>query len=225
MRHATVLTLCVVLVLICSAQCETSEQREVHDRMHDLVDSVKDAVRDADAAVDKKQVVDLGQSLHLLEAKFSGLRAALAHELGASKDKAVSHAAVSRDLMEKSTELVRGVVSQREELTRLSGDLRELDSAIRAIREGLHTFEREMADLNNMMSDVHRTHHELSASNEEIKSRIDSVVKESTRLIKPSTSQRWLVVAIIVELCAFTAFIYLKRFGRFTSHKAYGKFG
>lgn len=200
-------------------------QQEVHNRMNELVDSVKDAVRDADAAANKKQVVDLGQSLSLLEGKFTGLRAALAQELGVSKGKLTSHSTVSRELMDKSTDLVKGVVSQREELRRLSGDLKETDSAIRALREGLSTFEKEMANLNRIMGDVHETHNELSSSHDEIRNRVSNIVQVSGQQAATPASHRVLYIVLAFEMVAFCAFCYFKRPGRPSVHKSYGKFG
>lgn len=220
--RAALLSIMVVMVV---AAGETTQQKDVHDRMHELMDSVKDAVRDADAAVDKRQVVDLGQSLHLLETKFSGLRSALSHELGASKEQIKSQSTVSKQLMDKSSDLVRGIVAQREELSRLSSDIREMESTIRALREGLHTFDREMADLNSILSEVHQTHHELSTSHDEIKSRVKTVIDVASTANKPSPTHRFLVIAVVVELCAFVIFIYFKRSSRSAAHKAYGKFG
>lgn len=224
-RQKLCTTVLYFLVIVVVVTGDAAQQREVHDRMYELMDSVKDAVRDADAAVDKRQVVDLGQSLSLLETKFSGLRAALSHELGASKDKIKSQSTVARELMDTSADLVRGIVAQRQELSRLAGDIREMESAIRALREGLHTFDREMTDLNSILSDVHQIHHELSASHDEIRSRVKSVVKDGSAAYKPSPTHRYLVIAVVVELGAFVLFIFLKRSSRSAAHKAYGKFG
>lgn len=201
------------------------QQQEVHARMNEMVDSVKEAVREADAAGDKKEVVDLGQSLSLLESKFSGLRAALAQELGVSAEKMAGQTTTARELMEKSTELVKSVVSQREELRRLSTDLRETDSAIRALREGLDKFEREMSNLNRIMGDVHQSQNEISASHDEIKGRVSAVIQGHGKASRVSSWHWMMYVLLVGEMVAFGAFCYLKRPGRATVHKVYGKFG
>ena len=142
-------------------------QQQLHERMNDLVEGVQGAVRDADAATGSggnRQVVDVGQSLTLLESKFANLRLALAHELGSSKMKINSHTESSKQLMERSTELVRTIINQRQELMRMSTDIRELDSSIRALRDGLHMFDSEMATMADMIEHLHQSHSDLTTS-------------------------------------------------------------
>lgn len=193
--------------------------------MNDLVDSVKGAVKDADAATDRRQVVDLGQSLHLLETKFSGLRNALAEELGASKHKLSSQSTAASDIMDRSTDLVKGVISQREELRQLASDLRETDSAIRALKDSLHNFDEEMKDLNDIMGDVHHKHVSISNSNDRLKYRLGAVTHEYRAGKRLPLLHKALIALIFVEAIAIVVFIYLKLAGRPSARKPYGKFG
>lgn len=208
-------------------QQQQQQHQPLHERMDDLVGSVKEAVKNADAAADKHQVVDLGQSLHLLEAKFSGLRAALAEELGASKEKLSSHSASAQQLMERSTELVRSVVAQRDDLKKLSSDMREIDSAIRAIREGLDTFDREMDLLNKVASEVHDTHEEISMSHDRLRSRVSRFASDGLRKASAQNPiARWLLIISVLEIIFVGIFLFLKRSAsRPGMRKAYGKFG
>lgn len=217
-------------VLTSSAFAEEAQQQHhhqhLHEQMDDLVGSVKDAVKNADSAADKRQVVDLGQSLHLLESKFSGLRAALAEELGVSKEKMSSHSATAQQLMDKSTELVRSVVSQRDELKRLSGDMREIDSAIRSLREGLETFNREMTLLNKIAGEVHDTHGEVSSSHDRLRSRVNLLAFDSLRKARQKNPVAlWLVTIAIVEVVIIAVIYFKQSSSRPGMRKAYGKFG
>lgn len=215
------LPLLALLLLVLPAAASPDAKDDVHNRMNELVDSVKEAVHDADAAVDKRQVVDLGQSLQLLETKFSGLRAALAHELGASSAGIAGHADVSRQLSEKSTELVQSIIAQREELRKLSGDIRETESAIRALREGLETFDREMAGLHHTSTDLHNAHGELQAMHDDAKNRIQFLASRPIA----SSSNKLLFAIVFIEIAAIVVYVVVKRPGRTTAHKMYGKFG
>lgn len=136
-------------------------------------------MHDAEAASKKREVLDLGQSLHLLETKFSGLRAALQAEMGAKSSKFVSHANVAKDLMDRSGELAKSIVSQREELRKLSGDITEVDSAIRALREGLTSFERDAAELSKLMGQLHVSHSELRSAHEEARSSVREMMADT----------------------------------------------
>ena len=196
----------------------------MQNRMKDMVHAVEGAVHDAEAAKSNREVVDLGQSLHLLETKFSGLREALAQELGAKSSKMHSHSGVARELMDQSTDLVKGIVNQREELRRLSSDVKEVDSAIRALREGLNTFEKDVNDLNRLAGDLHVSHNELSVTHEEARDRVREVIVD-VEGSKNSSSHGLLYAAILIEFAVFVGFLYFKRPGGALAHKAYGKFG
>lgn len=231
LRRSSSLTVSLaVLLLIAMAQVTVSDaqtaeqQKEVNTRMNDLVDSVKDAVHDAEAAAGRKQVIDLGQSLHMMETKFSGLRAALMQELGASASRMTSHAGLSNDLLDRTAKLVKSIVKQRDELRRLSGDVREVDSAIRALREGLNTFENEVNDLKKVMGELHVSHNELSTTHADAKHRLKTIMDNHK---KNSTSMlhRFMYVLLFLEVVGFAVFLFLKRPGRAMAHKAYGKFG
>lgn len=208
-------------------QQQQQQHQQLHERMDDLVGSVKDAVKDVDAAADKNQVVDLGQSLHLLETKFSTLRAALAEEFGVSKEKLHAHTTSANTLLDKSTELVRTVVDQREDLKKLSGDMKEIDSAIRALQEGLRTFDREVSQLNRLISDVHDTHREITSTHDQIRSRMNIFAVDSLRRSRNQIpAARWLLIISIVEIAVVAGYIFYKRSpSRPGARKAYGKFG
>lgn len=199
--------------------------QDVRNRMNEFVDSVKDAVKEAESANNKREVVDLGQSLHLLESKFASLRSALSQELGAKSSKLVSHSGASKELMDQSTDLVRGVVSQREELRRLSSDVKEVDSAVRALRAGLDNFEKDVAELGKVMSDLHVSHNELTATHDETKERMREVIADRNDKHMRGGGHGFLVFALLVEIVIFVAFLYFKRPGGALAHKAYGKFG
>lgn len=194
--------------------------------MDDLVDTVKQAVHNVETAGEKKEVVDLGQSLHLLETKFAGLRAALSAELGAKASKFTSHEQVSKDLMARSSDLVRGIVEQREELKKLAGDVKEVDSAIRAFREGLLDFERDAAELAKIVSDLHASHKELHAAHQEARTSVKEMITDPhyNKNIKGGKHGMFYVL-LLVEIAVFVAFLYFKRPGSAAAHKAYGKYG
>lgn len=206
--------------------------------MNELVDTVHGAVHDADAASapatgEHRQVVDVGQSLTLLETKFNNLRMALASELGVSKAKLGDHAQTSKQLLDHSTELVRSVISQREELSRLTTDIRDLESTIRALRDNLHSFDSDMASLSDVVDHLHQSHADLTESHHDVKHQLGQVrkntkasVSSSKRSAPAARSQRWLVIILIIETLGAAAFLFSKRNSSRASFKAYGsKFG
>lgn len=214
-----------VLSLLALVFAESREHMDMHHRMDDLVDSVKEAVHEVDAAGQKREVVDLGQSLHLLEKKFTSLRSALAHELGAKATSMTSNSAVARNLVDRSTELVKGVVVQRDELQHLISDVKEVDSAIRSLKDGLSNFEKDVTELDRVIGDLHLSHNELTATHEEAKDRLHEVMRDAGQTSTNASSHSMFYLALLVEIAAFVGFLYLKRRGGTLAHKAYGKFG
>lgn len=198
----------------------------MHHSMDDLVDSVKQAVHNVEIAGEKKEVVDLGQSLHLLESKFAGLRAALSAELGSKATKFSSNAQVAKELMDRSSDLVRGIVAQRDELRKLSGDVKEIDSAIRAFREGLLNFEKDSGELAKVISDLHGSHRELRAAHEEAKTSVKEMIADPNynKNLKGGGHNVFYIL-LLIEIILFVGFLYLKRPGSTVAHKAYGKYG
>lgn len=219
----SLILICILLSLLQPIQADTHD--DVHHRMDDLVDSVKNAVHDADSVGHKREVVDLGQTLHLLETKFAGLRTALEAELGTKADKFSSHHAVAKDLMDRSSELVQGIVTQREELRKLQADIKEIDSAVRAIKEGMVTFERDSAELSKIMSEVHESHNDITEQHSDTKHAMNNLF-ESTKQSKGGMgpSMFWYIL-LMAEVAIFVLFLYLKRPASSMAHKAYGKFG
>lgn len=205
-------------------QQQHQQQQQVRDEMNQFVNTVKHAVDDAESAANKKDVVDLGQSLAMLEKKFSSLRAALAQELGAKAPNLASNNQVAKELMEKSTNLVQGVVTQREELRRLSSDVKQVDSAIRALKEGLSKFEGEVSDLHRVVADLHVSHNEMSAVHDEAKDKLKEVVADAHAMAQSKT-HGVLYFLVAMEVAAFVVFLYFKRPASSLAHKAYGKFG
>lgn len=198
----------------------------MHHRMDELVDSVREAVHEAEAAGARKEVVDLGQSLSLLETKFAGLRAALSAELGAKSKKFSSNADVAKELMDRSSELVRVIVDQRNELKQLSGDIKQVDSAIRAFKEGLMNFERDAAELSKIVSSLHVSQNELRSSHEEARTTVTELVEDQKNIAKAGSGRHILFYALLmIEIALFVGFLYLKRPGSAMTHKAYGKYG
>lgn len=216
-----------VLLFCLSAVASVSLSEPADDmrhRMNDLVDSVKGAVHDAESAGKKREVVDLGQSLHLLESKFSGLRQALQQELGVKSSTLASSSAVATELVDRSNTLIRNIVSQREDLRKLAGDVKEVDSAIRALREGLSKFERDASELNKLMGELHVSHNELRSAHEEAHSSVKELMADSHEVVRKSTHGLFYAI-LLLEIASLVAFVYFKRPGGQLSHKAYGKFG
>lgn len=229
-RPPTVPLLLLLVVLLAPRLPRAHAVDDMHLRMDELVDSVKHAVEDAEAAGRKREVVDLGQTLHLLESKFAGLRTALQQELGGKAAKFASHGNVAKELMDRSTDLVHGIVGQRDELRRLARDLKEVDSAIRAIREGMVNFEREVSDLSKVIADLHVSHNELTDAHEETKSSVQELMADSTNLGPggkkgASSTHALLYLLVMAEIAILVLYLYMKRPGSSMAHKAYGKFG
>lgn len=230
---------CLVCAVLAQAQQQKQqEQEKVRGEMNEFVDSVKNAVKEAELASDNKEVLDLGQSLRLLEEKFSGLRAAISQEMGSKSDNFISHADVSKTLIVRTTSLIEDTVKQREELKKLVTDVKDVDAAIAKLKEGLREFDTDISQLNMLLSDLHISHNELYNMHGEVRSAVVELAEDGDihhESGKFSKSHRIFYGLLLVELGAFVGYLYLKRqsilgAGGFaglsgkSSSKHYGKF-
>ena len=226
----SILKISLILVLFsflcfCTYASKSADEAEVRHRMDEFVDTMRDTVHEAESANRKREVIDLGQSLHLLENKFAGLRAALAQELGAKSEKFQSHGNIAKELMDKNADLVQHVVSQREELRSLESDIKVVDTAIRSLKDALTNFEKDIADLRTIARDLHSSTGELAASHDDAKMRLKDVVHDAKSKKNTQGGHLWMYIAILVEMAALVAYLYMKKPGGAVAHKAYGKFG
>lgn len=222
MRFGQLASFSVILLILPSfITCSPNDQ--MHRQMDDLVSSVKSAVEDLDS---KREVVDLGQSLHLLETKFSSLRAALSAEVNSRSKQFTSNANVAKELMDRAADLVRGTIAQRDEIKKLSSDVKQVDSAIRAFKEGVVNFERDAKELERIVQDLHLSHNDLQLSHEEAKSSVRDLITEHGKRSKSSSSTHWWFwVLLMIEVMLFVGFLYIRRPASTFAHKAYGKYG
>lgn len=196
---------------------------ELQARMKDLVDSVEDAVGEAKEASKNREVVDLGQSLHLLETKFAGLRSALSAQVDEKSKNIKSHSTISQEITKGSASLVNQLAKQRNELTQLVSDLDHVDISVHDLLGNLDDFDVDMVKLNKVVKDLHINHEEIEYDHKDTHSIIREITEKSAN--NSSNSHVFLSVIMLVEMALLVAFLYYKRNASAMKHKAYGKFG
>lgn len=227
-RFFTLLVLCAAAkVFAQDSQFEQYKQvpggSEVRHEMGEFVDSVKQAMQEVQGARSKKEVLDLGQSLHMLEHKFAGLKAAIAHEMGTRLPHAASHTETSKELVSTSARLLEDVAGYRGDMQRLLVNMREIDDAIRTIRDGMNIFDQEVQEMNRLLADLHVRTINVHETHTGVRSAIRDATEEHSLTSRTSSgSARWVYIVIVIEIAAVAAFYYRKSA---STTKHYGKFG
>lgn len=206
---------------------ELSGAAEVRHEMDNLVDGVKDAMRTAQRVHDHKEVVDLGQSLHLLEHKFAGLKQAIAHELGTKLPTTMNHNDESKRLIESSSRLLDDVAAYRAEMQRLMGSVREIDDSIRAIRDGMASFDQEVDEMNRLLAEVHVKTNDLHENHQATGHQMGEAGRLVQGVLKPASgSYKWYYLILIMEIAAVAYFFHTKGVSLPRANgKQFGKFG
>lgn len=228
----------VLFTVLCTiAYCETNtnyEQyknvggsAEVRHEMDSLVDGVKQAVRDAEKVRGHHEVLDLGQSLHLLEHKFAGLKAAIAHEMGTKLSNSESHSEAAKGMIESTSKLLEDVAGYRQDMQKLLVSVRDIDDSIRAIKSGMGTFDKEVQDMNRLLADLHISTNELYENHQSSNVALDESAQhldETRGKNKGGKSHKWYFLVLLIEVAGVAFFVYTKR-NNMPSAKHYGKFG
>ncbi len=237
-RRARIALLCACAAVVCvfaPALADPDFDRykdtgsgEVRHEMESLVDGVKDAMRNAGRARDHKEVIDLGQSLHILEHKFAGLKQAIAHELGTKLPAALSHSEESKRMLESTSRLLDDVAAYRQDMQKLMVSVREIDDSLRAVKEGMATFDQEVDTMNRLLADLHVRTNELHENHQTSSHQLEETTKhvEKHHLDGAKRSYRWYYLILVIEVAAVAYYLYSKRDALpKASAKHFSKFG
>lgn len=196
-----------------------------HDDVVSASESFRASVDAADAAVGaahaKRDVVDLGASLRLVEERFSALRSSLLSEMGADTASAGATAAGkaadlqrhARELTTKGGEMIRKLAASRAQVHAVLAEVRTMDGATTRLREGVAKLEGEIAELGAVIGQAHTdnnvlfsAHHELRASVKEANWRAAALPGASAQLTRLHIP-RWyyIVLAEFAVLLVFGA--------------------
>lgn len=209
---------------------DVSGGSDVRHEMDSLVEGVKKAVGEAGRARDHKEVLDLGQSLHVLEHKFAGLKAAIAHEMGTKLPEGQSHGELAKSMIDSSTKLIEDVSRYRVDMQRLMVSMRSIDDSLAAIKDGMQSFDKEVDDMNRLLADLHVRTNELHenhhSSNVALEMSAQHLSEDATRHSGASRgSHKFYYFLLAAEIIAVAYYIYTKRNALPSSAKHYGKFG
>jgi len=181
---------------------------EVQHEMESLVDGVRGAVRDVENNRAHRDVVDLGQSLHLLEHKFAGLKSAIAHEMGSRVTPNLSHSEEAKKMVETASKLLDEMAAYRNDMEKLIVHMRDIQDSISAAKAGMADFERDVSLLSSTISKLHHDTNGLHDQHHASTHQIDTATEEGA---PKHASHKWFLVALFLEFSAFGFWLYTKR--------------
>eukprot|EP00168_Porphyra_purpurea_P002949 TRINITY_DN1349_c0_g1_i14.p1 TRINITY_DN1349_c0_g1~~TRINITY_DN1349_c0_g1_i14.p1 ORF type:complete len:244 (-),score=88.60 TRINITY_DN1349_c0_g1_i14:1081-1812(-) len=149
--------------------------KTVHDEYESFVEGVENVMTDQRAASSKRDVVDLGQSLHMLDRKFEHLKAGLYEQIAAGasrKGNKASVAAEGRALAQKvKTKYSNLRTVAREVLDMLAKNARAadqvgdtmsgLEKVVGELQKHLEKHHKEVAELGSSVQRLHDSSHVL----------------------------------------------------------------
>ncbi len=224
---STVATLLIIGLLFATQTCATDYSvgggSEITHEMDSLVDGVRKAVQDAERSKSGKEVLDLGQSLHILEHKFAGLKAAIAHQMGAKTNTPAAHSEEAKKMVDTATRLLDEMAKYRTDMEHLLDSLREIEHGISEAKSGMAEFDGEVDEMNRLLKKLHVATDDMQDHHDSI----HGAIEDSHSLMQHNAAKGghhfWFMLILLVEAAAVFYFIYTKK-GAFSSAKAMHKF-
>lgn len=192
----------LALALVCSARADAS----VDAKMEQLKASIGEAEAGLRAAHEKKDVVDLGASLRLVEGRFAGLRTALLSEMGSTdsgggggvaNSASVALKGHADELTNKGGELINKLGNSRAQVHAVLGELRTMDSATAELKKAIVSLEVEIADLGKTLGQAHvdnsvlfSAHSDLRDAVHDVHSRA-AVLPDATQSLRAGMVPKW----------------------------------
>lgn len=191
---------------------------DVQHEMDDLVEGVRHAVDDAKRAHDHKEVLDLGQSLHMLEHKFAGLKAAISQEMGSRATPVRQHTEESKQMVEAASKLLDEMAGYRSDMEKLLGHMREIEDNINAAKAGMADFDKTVDDLSRLVQSAHIAHDELQEQHQESHAHVDEVAHAwALASGQKSGHHKWYMLILVLEVAGVAYWLYTKRGGMGTN--------
>lgn len=193
---------------------------ELRAQLSKLVESVEHAAGDAKAAHEKRDVVDLGASLRLMEDKFGALRNALLSDMGLAVSKAGSGSNAmkehAQDLAEKGTSILSRLGSSRSEIHSMLNEIRTLDTTMAELRQGLKRMEEELHDLKTVLTQAHMDNGLLHGAHNDLRNAVAEATERTAILAgsRPDSGvqfPKWYFV-LFVEMLLLAGFAAYKQF-------------
>lgn len=192
------------------------------DHVQAEIDRLKEAVRhaetDAQNSHSKKDVVDLGASLRIVEDRFAGLKSALLSEMGGFGDsgKASEGSAAlkqhAEELSSRGAEMVQKLSKSRSEVHAVLAEVRTMDSATAELKGAITKLETEIADLGKALQQAHVDSHVLASAHSELRETVRDVHSRSSNSVQSSRHSsfipKWYYVVFIefVTLLLFASY-------------------
>lgn len=207
----------------CATEYSLGGGREINEEMDSLVDGVRKAVQDAERSKSGKEVLDLGQSLHILEHKFAGLKAAIAHQMGTKLNSPAAHSEEAKQMVDTATKLLDEMAMYRTDMEHLLDSLRDIESGIGEAKSGMSDFDREVDDMNRLLKKLHVATDQLQDNHDHIHGAIEDNNLMMESHVAKGGHHFWFMLVLLVEAAAVCYFIYSKK-GGFKSAKTLHKF-
>lgn len=195
----------------------------VQAEINRLNEAIKHAETDSQNSHSKKDVVDLGASLRIVEDRFAGLRSALLAEVGGANNNQAAGATSgmrehAQDLSARATEMVQKLSKSRSEVHSVLAEVRTMDTATAELKAAITKLEAEIANLGKTVQQAQVDSHVLASAHADLRETVRDVhSKSSTSLQNARTSSfvpKWYYVVFLefFALVLFAAYkVYIMR--------------
>lgn len=201
--------------------------KAVYDEYESFVEGVESVMGDQRAAASKRDVVDLGQSLHLLDTKFEHLKESLYEQMvtaaarRGSKGKGAAVAegqALARKVKSKYTNvrtIARDVLdlmaSNAQAVEHVSETMTGLEKVVGELQKNLEQHHKEVTELGNSVKRLHDSSHSLMDTHASSSHAALSAAQKSTSALQSgampsSTKIYFLLLVEMAGLCGFALF-------------------
>lgn len=189
---------------------------DVRGELDDFVAGVKKAWDEEHAAKDHKDVVDLGQSLHLLESKFAKLKDTIFRQYiegKSGKDGGASGVVIDTSEIEKTTSmLVHKIIAQQGDVGQIQTDVQMLEHTVKTLTDNLKRLEQDIGKATKILG-------KLDSSQEELRETADRHYDTLTHhgdhiedmTLVAGTGHTKFYYLIVFEMIALALFAFIRR--------------
>jgi hypothetical protein len=198
----------------------TAAPAQVREHLDEFLESIGHVATDAKATHDKKEVVDLGQSLRLVEDKFTGLRRALLSELGVAAEKDPAGAAAlhghTQDIVAAGSELIQRMGNARNDMQAIAQESSHVDEIMKQVRESLRRMENELSLLHNGLQQAQLDSSIVRDVHVSLRNSIGHVHEQTDHVVQLHGTHyrfvpKWYII-VLAEMFALAGFVLFKRY-------------
>ena len=193
----------------------------VRGKLDEFVEGVKKAWEEENRAKEKKDVIDLGQSLHMLQNKFDTLRNSIFKQFIEGKDSGkksgsggggVGEDKDLKEIEESTSKIVHKIIDQQNHVGQIQEDVNSLQRTVDALTGNLQRLEKDLLKTTKVLNKLDVNHEDMRNKADEhydhVSSHGDNL--EDIRLNESQGHSKFYYF-IVLEMVALAAFAFIRK--------------